>query len=44
MVTEAYHRRCAISGEKTLPVLNAAHIQPYSQQAGAALVAVYQVA
>ena len=32
MVTEAYHRRCAISGEKTLPVLEAAHIQPYSQQ------------
>ena len=32
MVTEAYHRRCAISGEKTLPVLEAAHIQPFSQQ------------
>ena len=32
MVTEAYHRRCAISGERTLPVLEAAHIQPYSQQ------------
>ncbi|MGI5920968.1 MAG: HNH endonuclease [Syntrophomonadaceae bacterium] len=32
MVTEAYHRRCAISGEKTLPVLEAAHIKPYSQQ------------
>lgn len=32
MVTEAYHRRCAVSGEKTLPVLEAAHIQPYSQQ------------
>ncbi len=32
MVTEAYHRRCAISGEKTLPALDAAHIQPYSQQ------------
>ncbi len=31
MVTEAYHRRCAITGEKTLPVLEAAHIQPYSQ-------------
>lgn len=30
MVTEAYHRRCAITGEKTLPVLEAAHIQPYS--------------
>lgn len=32
LVTEAYHRRCAISGEKTLPVLEAAHIKPYSQQ------------
>lgn len=31
LVTEAYHRRCAISGEKTLPVLEAAHIRPYSQ-------------
>lgn len=31
LVTEAYHRRCVISGEKTLPVLEAAHIKPYSQ-------------
>lgn len=30
-VTDAYHRRCAITGEKTLPVLEAAHIKPYSQ-------------
>ncbi len=30
LVTDAYSRRCAISGEKTLPVLEAAHIQPYS--------------
>lgn len=30
-VTEAYHRRCAISGERTLPVLEAAHILPYSK-------------
>lgn len=30
VVTEAYHRRCAISGERTLPVLQAAHIKPYS--------------
>ena len=29
-VTEAYNRRCAITGEKTLPVLEAAHIQPYA--------------
>lgn len=32
MVTEAYHRRCAISGEKTLPVLDAAHIVPFSEE------------
>ncbi|HEX3048466.1 MAG TPA: HNH endonuclease [Bacillota bacterium] len=31
LVTEAYDRRCAITGEKTLPVLTAAHIKPYSQ-------------
>ena len=31
VVTEAYQRRCAISGEKTLPVLQAAHIKPYTQ-------------
>lgn len=31
LVTEAYNRRCAITGEKTLPVLEAAHILPYSE-------------
>lgn len=31
LVTEAYNRRCAISGEKTLPALEAAHIKPYSK-------------
>lgn len=31
MVTEAYQRRCAITGEKTLPVLEAAHIKPYAE-------------
>lgn len=31
LITDAYHRRCAITGEKTLPVLEAAHIKPYSQ-------------
>jgi putative restriction endonuclease len=31
LVTDAYKRRCAITGEKTLPVLEAAHIQPYSK-------------
>lgn len=28
-ITDAYKRRCAITGEKTLPVLEAAHIKPY---------------
>lgn len=32
LVTDAYSRRCAISGEKTLPVLQAAHIKPFSQE------------
>ena len=31
IVTEAYERRCAITGEKTLPVLEASHIKPYSE-------------
>ncbi|HER41092.1 MAG TPA: HNH endonuclease [Salinimicrobium catena] len=31
LVTETYHRRCAITGERTLPVLEAAHIKPYSE-------------
>lgn len=26
-----YDRRCAITGEKTLPALEAAHIRPYSE-------------
>lgn len=30
LVTEAYQRRCAITGERTLPVLEAAHIKPYA--------------
>jgi putative restriction endonuclease len=30
MVTDIYNRRCAVTGEKTLPVLEAAHIKPYS--------------
>ncbi len=29
-IVEANYERCAISGEKTRPVLEAAHIQPYS--------------
>lgn len=31
LITDAYQRRCAISGEKTLPVLEAAHIKPYAE-------------
>ncbi|MEP7106479.1 MAG: HNH endonuclease [Ferruginibacter sp.] len=31
LVTDAYNRKCAISGERTLPVLEAAHIKPYSE-------------
>jgi len=34
MVTDAYDRRCAVSGERTLPVLEAAHIKPYSAEGG----------
>lgn len=32
VVTEAYERRCAITGESTLPVLDAAHILPYAEE------------
>jgi putative restriction endonuclease len=32
LVTDAYHRRCAVTGEKTLPVLKAAHIKPYADR------------
>jgi len=31
MLTETYNRKCAISGEKTLPVLEAAHIKPFAE-------------
>jgi Predicted restriction endonuclease len=30
MVTDAYDRRCVVTGERTLPVLQAAHIKPYN--------------
>jgi putative restriction endonuclease len=30
-VTDAYNRRCTITGEKTLPALEAAHIKPYKE-------------
>jgi putative restriction endonuclease len=32
LVIDAYQRRCAVTGEKTLPVLEAAHIRPYASQ------------
>jgi putative restriction endonuclease len=31
LVTDAYARRCAVTGEKALPVLEAAHIRPVSE-------------
>lgn len=30
VVTDTYQRRCAVSGERTLPALDAAHIRPFS--------------
>lgn len=32
LVTEAYERKCAVTGEKTLPVLEAAHIRPFAEE------------
>jgi putative restriction endonuclease len=29
LVTDAYQKRCAVTGERTLPVLEAAHIRPF---------------
>ena len=34
IVTDAYDRRCAVTRERTLPVLQAAHIQPYAEGGG----------
>jgi putative restriction endonuclease len=31
VVTDVYSRRCAVTGERTLPVLEAAHIKPYAE-------------
>lgn len=31
VVTDAYGRRCAVTGERTLPALDAAHVKPFSQ-------------
>jgi putative restriction endonuclease len=30
LVTDVYERKCALTGERTLPVLDAAHIKPYA--------------
>jgi putative restriction endonuclease len=30
-VTSVYQHRCAVTGERTLPILDAAHIRPYEQ-------------
>ncbi len=32
LVTDAYKRKCAVTGERTLPALEAAHIRPYTQE------------
>lgn len=32
LVADAYHRRCAITGERTVPVLQAAHIRSFSKE------------
>lgn len=32
LVTDVYERRCAITRERTLPALEAAHIKPYSEK------------
>jgi putative restriction endonuclease len=31
LVTDAYERRCAVTNERTLPALDAAHIKPFSE-------------
>ena len=31
LVTDIYSRKCAVTGEKTLPALEAAHIKPFSE-------------
>ena len=30
LVTDTYNRRCAVTGERTLPALDAAHIRPFA--------------
>ncbi len=34
LVTDVYERRCAMTNERTLPALDAAHIKPYSESGG----------
>jgi putative restriction endonuclease len=31
LVTDSYRRQCAVTGERTLPALDAAHIRPYGE-------------
>ena len=31
LVTDSYHRRCAVTRERTLPALDAAHVRPYAE-------------
>ncbi len=31
VVTDIYRRRCAVTGERRLPALEAAHVRPYSE-------------
>jgi len=31
LVTDAYDRRCTVTGERVLPVLEAAHVRPYAE-------------
>lgn len=33
-VTDGYGRRCAVSGERTLPILDAAHVRPFAEGGG----------
>ncbi len=35
LVTDVYRRRCAVTGERTLPALDAAHIRPHRRGRGA---------
>ena len=31
LVTDTYHRRCAVTQERTFPALDAAHVRPYAE-------------